>query len=374
MKKVSKFLLLTSAATLASSATLLADEIKCKDGSVIIGTIESVEDGIITVANAVDDAGTTKIKQSEVVSIATADSLFVRTPDNNTVLGKIVPAEEGGKMKVDGGSVQSELDIAQFVGVWRQGDLSPEEKAAKSKERHWEYELGFSLLGKTGNTESISVGLSAQALMKTPDDALKFYINYNYGKTKDSERDADSGEYEWTKSADDLHAGGDYENNISEFTFWYAREDLGFDKIKNIKFLSTSAAGLGYRIVEEDDWHFSVRAGFSYRYESYKNYMHTDDWDNPDDTSAAGLDFGLHHDYSWGWGKIVTDITYTPTFEDFFGDYLATHETYVDFKVDSVDYMSVRFGVKNEYRGETASLASRNLDTTYYAQINFSWK
>lgn len=364
-----KIVFFVSAAA-ALSATAFADEVKCKDGSVFVGTVESVDGGIVTIANASDDAGKTKVKQSEIVSISTTDPVFVRTPDDNTLLGKIVPAEDG-KVKVDGGSVSANLEVAQLSGAWRQGELSPEEKKIKALQRHWEYSVAGSLLGKTGNTESLTAGVSAEAVMKTPEDTLKFYVNYNYGKTKDSDKN-EAGEYEWTKSADDLHCGVDYSVDISAMTFWYAREDLGFDRIKNIRFLSTSAAGLGVKIVDDDDWHFSVRAGLSYRYETYKDYMHSSDWDDPEDTSALGMDFGLHHDYAWSWGKVVTDISYTPAFEDFFGNYVATHESYLEFKVDGIDNMDIRIGMKNEYRSETT--ASRNLDTTYYAKIVFSWK
>lgn len=364
-EKTQKLFFLIGAVSLATASAALADEVKCRDGTTIVGTVESIDGGIITIANAADDAGKTKIKQSEVVSVSTEKSVYVRTPDKNTLFGKIVPAEESGKVKVDGGSVLGEFEIGQLSGSWPEGEKSPEEKAAEEAKGNWSYSLGGSLLGKTGNSESISIGVSAEAIRKTQEDELKFYADYNYGKTQDSD------DHSWSKSADDLHCGVDYSYDLTERFFWYAREDLGFDRVKNIRFLSTSAAGVGYRFIKEDDWNLSARVGLSYRYETYKNYMNDEDWDDPDDTSAVGMDFGLHHDYKWSWGKINTDITYTPTFEDFFGDYVFTHETYVDFKVDGVDNMDIRIGVKNEYRGETT--AAEHLDTTYYAKVVLTW-
>ncbi|MBR6797071.1 MAG: DUF481 domain-containing protein [Opitutales bacterium] len=353
-----KLLFLTSAALISVAA--FADEVECTDGSVYVGKIESIDGGVISVET--NTAGTVKVSQSEVVSITTDAPVFVRTPDKNTVRGRIV-SESDGRVKIDGGSLAADLEISQIQTSWQDGALSPEEKLLSSK---WAYSLGASMLGKTGNTESLTAGVSAEAVRTTSDDTLKFYANYNYGKTKET-----SGTKDWSKSADDLHCGVDYEHSISAMTFWYAREDLGFDRVKNIRFLSTSAAGLGYKVIDEDNWHFSLRGGLSYRYETYKDYMHDGNWDNPDDTSALGLDFGLHHDYSWDWGKIVTDISYTPAFEDFFGDYVATHESYVDFDVESIDNMSVRIGMKNEYRAETT--AADHLDTTYYAKVIFVW-
>lgn len=354
-----KILFLTSAAALLS-VTAFADVVKCKDGSVYVGKIEGIDGGVITVAT--DSAGTAKVAQSEVLSISTDAPLFVRTPDKNTVRGKILPAEDG-RVKIDGGSLAADLEISQLQMSWQDGELSPEEKLLAKK---WSYTIGASILGKTGNTESLTAGISAEAVRTTSDDSLKFYANYNYGKTKET-----TGTKDWSKSSDDLHCGLDYEHNISAATFWYVREDLGFDRVKNIRFLSTSAAGLGYKFIDEDYWHFSFRSGLSYRYETYKNYMHDAAWGNPDDTSALGMDFGLHHDYAWSWGKIVTDISYTPAFEDFFGDYIATHESYLDFKVDGIDNMDIRIGMKNEYRAKTT--ATDHLDTTYYAKIVFNW-
>lgn len=361
--KSKKLLTLLAAASTLCAVPAFADEVKCKDGTVVVGTIDSIDGGVVTVSNSADSAGQTKIKQSEIISISTSAPVFVRTPDKNTMRGRIIPAGDG-TVKVDGGSVSANLSIADLSGSWKEGDLSPEEKMLASK---WSYSLAATLLGKTGNSESISGGVAADAIRKTPDDLLKFYIAYNYGKTK-----ATDGSYEWSKSADDLHCGVDYSADITDDLFWYAREDLGFDRVKNIRFLSTSAAGLGYKFIDDDDWHLSFRCGVSYRYETYKNYMHDTTWDDPEDTSALGMDFGLHHDYSWSWGQIVTDITYTPTFEKFFSDYIILHETYVDFKVDGIDNMDVRIGVKNEYRAETTS--KEHLDTTYYAKIVFSWK
>lgn len=357
----SKKTFLFAAASALLSVSALADEVKCRDGSVYVGEITEIAGGVISLSSASDDAGTTKIKQSEVVSVSTDKALFVRTADKNTVLGKILPGEDG-RLRVVGGSVSADIDVSQLSGSWRQGDMSPEEKQLANK---WSCALGASLLGKTGNTESVTIGLSSEAVRRTTDDVLKFYANYNYGKTKDSGG-------EWSKSSDDLHCGVDYSVDIAADFFAYAREDLGFDRAKNIRFLSTSAAGVGYKFIDDSDWHLSARAGLSYRYETYKDYMHDGTFNDPDDTSAVGLDFGLHHDYHWSWGYINTDITYTPAFEDFSGDYIIEHETFVDFKVEGVDNMDVRIGVKNEYRAKTSS--KDHLDTTYYAKVVFSWK
>ena len=84
MKHGSKVLFVAAAAAL-SCASASADEVKCRDGSVYVGEIESIGGGVITLSGASDASGATKIKQSEAVSVRTDKPVFVRTSDKNTV-------------------------------------------------------------------------------------------------------------------------------------------------------------------------------------------------------------------------------------------------------------------------------------------------
>ena len=353
---------------LVSAETSFADTITCKNGSVVVGTITEIDGGIVSVKNDVDNAGETKIKQSEIVSISTDSPLFVRTPDGKTLKGKSVPAAgaPGTIVVADETGAQTRVAVADISNSWLLDGKSPEQREAEKYDYHWSYEAGASLLGHTGNSESVSGGVNVSATLKNEDNALLLYAKYNYGKAKDSSTG------EWVKSADNFHTGFDFSSQFYAPWFWYARSDNGFDRVQNIKFFDVSAAGFGWNIIKEDDWNFSLRGGLSYRYESYEDYMDTIDGAVPSDMNTTGLEFGLHHDYSWDWGKIVTDITYTPGFDDFTGNYFIVHETYAEMNLKTIDNLYFRVGVRNEYRSETT--ANEHLDTTYYAQLVFSWK
>ncbi len=365
--------LLCAAATCLAAGQLVADdEIKCKNGSLFVGDLQGIDDGIATIKNSADDSGENKVKQSEISSITSAHALNLRLKSGETVSGTLGPTTEDGKVQVGGKTVA----IEDITSSWLLDGKSPEQREEEKYEYTISYEAGVNVTGTTGNTESINCGAYAQTDIKNAINELKLYVKYNYGKTRDDTTDT------WTKSADNLHAGFDFTSEFSSPWFWYARTDLGYDKTQNIKFFDLSAAGFGVKIINEDDWHLSVRGGISYRYESYHDYMklwgYYDDDDNwiedeePDNTNTVGMDFGLSHDYAWDWGKLVTEINYVPGFDDFLDDYYIFHETYLQFDIKNFDQLFFRIGVKNEYRSQTA--AHDHLDTTYYLQLVFEWK
>ncbi len=352
---------LLCAATCLAAGSLLADEINCKNGSVFVGEIQSIDGGIATIKNSADDAGETKVKQSEISSIMSSQSLNLRLKSGETLSGALSPAPEAGKLLVG----EKMISVEDITSSWLIDGKTPEQREAEKYDYVWSFEVGINVTGTTGNSESISCGANFQTEVKNIENDLKLYVKYNYGKTRDSGA--------WSKSADDLHAGFDFTSEFAPPWFWYARTDLGFDRTQNIRFLDTSAAGFGLNIIKQDDWNFSIRGGLSYRYENYRDYMGTwDEGDDPDNTNTFGLDIGISHDYSWGWGKIVTEINYVPGFDNFLGNYYIFHETYVQVSVKDFDQMYFRIGIKNEYRSETAS--DEHLDITYYLQLVFAWE
>lgn len=349
-----------SVVTFFAANALSADEIRCKNGTVVVGEITAIDGGVITIKNPADNGGETKIKQSEVLSVSTGKAVNVRTSDGKTLTGTFSPTAVEGEIMIGG----TPIPVSVITSSWLLDGKSPEQREAEKFDYTSEYEVGASLTGTTGNSESIAGGISSQAIWKNVENALKVYAKYNYGKTKDTNT------RDWTKSADNLHVGFDWSSEFYKPWFWYARSDLGFDRVQNIRFFDTSAAGFGVKIIDEDKWHFSARGGLSYRYEAYKNYTGT--FNDRDDTNTVGLDFGLSHDYAWSWGKLVTEISYVPGFDNFKDDYYIFHETYLQVEVENLDQMYLRVGMKNEYRSRTT--ADDHLDTTYYAQLVFYWK
>lgn len=343
-------------AALAISPLVRADELTLKDGSVLKGKITAIEDGAF-VFKSVAVADPVKVKQTDILSFSTDGDIFVGTASQTVVKGKI-EAAAAGSVKVTTPEGVSVIRIDNIRDGWTPGSPSPAERALEKLKRHWEYTADIAITGKTGNRESVGESSGLQALNKSPEDETKFYLKHNYAKTK--------GPLGWSKSADDLHAGVDYTSYFARPFFWYARTDNGYDKVKYISFFSTSALGVGDLLIDKDYQHLSVRGGFSYRYEAYQDFT------GRSDTSAPGLDLGIHHDCEFKYFKMVNDLSYTPSINDF-NDCIILHDSYIEMPFANTDVWKLRMGVSNEYRSKVVSGVDR-LDTTYYLKFVLNWK
>ena len=72
------------------------------------------------------------------------------------------------------------------------------------------------------------------------------------------------------------------------------------------------------------------------------------------------------------WTKLVSDITYAPSFEDF-GDYRVYHESSFEMPLGKSDFWKLRLGVSNEYNSLVVKGNDR-LDTTYFSRLVLSWE
>lgn len=356
-------------ALLALVPLVKADELKFKDGSVIKGEIKSlqqVEDedgvkhGVFTIQSpSVKDP--IKVEQKDVVSFSTEKPFFIATAGQTEVKGKVESTDSGVKVAGVDGAVTSSVD--NIKDGWRPEDPSPADRAREALSRHWQYEVNLSIIGKTGNGESIGAASGLIAKNKGPDDDLMFYARHNYAKAR-----AANSTTGWQKTGDDLHAGVEYTSLFARPLFWYVRSDNGYDRVRQITFFSTDAVGLGTMIIDNKKQHLSVRAGAAYRFERYRPTS------GIDDTNAPGIDAGLHHDCEFKYFAMNNDITVTPSINDF-TNVIALHNSYLETPLaDSENWkLQLRAGVQNEYRSR-AIAGLRKLDTTYYLKIVYSWK
>jgi hypothetical protein len=188
--------------------------------------------------------------------------------------------------------------------------------------------------------------------LKTPEDTLQFYSGYD--------RQVSDG----TKSADQFKAGVDYQHNLAGRWSWYARDEGGFDRIKDIEIYNVAAVGVGYDFIKEPKHILTGRAGLSYRYEGYVNPATTD-------LSSAGLDFGLNHEYEMANSRIVNRLSYTPTFNDF-ANFRIIHESFYEIPLVAPNW-KLRLGVSNDYNSKPGTGVER-LDTAYFTRFVLNWR
>ncbi|MDB6167742.1 MAG: hypothetical protein JWM88_606 [Verrucomicrobia bacterium] len=337
--------ILLLASGLIAGARAVADVVETRNGAHLVGKVVRIDDGKILLKT--DYAGELTIKQSEVTGLTTDGPIFVRLSSGTTLEGKVT--SNGADLRIDGADGQLATSVGKVAATWNPGEQDPQLAALG---RHWAYEAAVDVTGKTGNSEQLGTTASFRATMKTPQDTLQFYAAYD--------RQVSNG----AKSADQFKAGIDYQDNFAGQLSWYARDEGGFDRVKDIDLYNTAAAGFGYDFIKEPKHVLTGRAGLSFRYENYGNPAHAD-------LKTMGLDFGLNHEWELAASKIVNRLSYVPSFSDF-ANFHFTHESYYEMPLADPAW-KLRMGVSNDYNSKPGAGVER-LDTSYFTRLVLNWK
>lgn len=264
-------------------ATARADRIELADGSVIVGQIVSAEAGKLKVST--DFAGTIEVAQAKVRSFTTDQPVNVRLDSGSTVQGRVEPGGEGVSVVAANGSLTARP--TGVTNLWQVGAKSPDA-------RTWQYEAALAINGRTGGSEKFAGALNFKATLESPDDKLIFSLA--------AEQAEDNG----VETANRQFASVDYSASISGGkNIWYARTSIEKDEIKQLDLRSSTAFGLGRKLIKTDVQELEARFGLSYLYESYANGT---------DFESPGLDVTFLHSYQFTNGKLNNMIAYTPTF------------------------------------------------------------
>ncbi|MEM9157880.1 MAG: DUF481 domain-containing protein [Verrucomicrobiota bacterium] len=331
-----------------------ADVVKTKDGSVINGQIQGIEDGKLKIKTAfgVD----IEVAKDQIDTFTTEGDIFVSMESGASYKGKVSGAA-GGNLTVATPDGELKTSLAMVNESWTPDQTSPAEKrkAAELKElkRKWAYQSSFDLSGKSGNSDATGLAGTFRATLAGSQDKLELYAAANFQET-----DGD-------KSADDARGGVQYSNKISDKYNWYVRTEFGRDAIKDIDLFTNLSAGFGRVFVDNEATHFDIQGGIGYRYEAYD-----DTTLGREDLSAASLDFGAFHSQTYSWGKWTNRLTFTPTIEDL-GNFRLIQDSAVTLPLKKEGW-SLRFGLKNDYDSEAVD-PTEELDTTYYSRLILNW-
>ena len=344
--------LLGALLALGAASPALADRIELTDGSVVHGKLLGADKGQFKVETSF--AGTITIAQDKIRSFTTDEAVNVGLKAGTQVLGTVAATDAGIAVTAADGQMSS--SAANVVAVWRPGEDSPalrEAKAAAEKlKRRWAYEVSFAMTGRTGGSEKFAGAAGVKATLESSEDKLVFAGAINRAQENGS------------TTANDWKAGADYSAFFSGSTVWYVRTDLSKDKIKAIDLRSTSAFGIGRKLVKNDKQDLEVRLGLGYTYETYTT--------GAADFESAGLDVALINSQAIGWAQMNNKITWTPSFEDF-ANYRLVHETSFDLPIKSGEFWKLRMGVTNDYQSQPVGGVDK-LDTTYFTALLLNWK
>ncbi|HVW21033.1 MAG TPA: DUF481 domain-containing protein [Opitutaceae bacterium] len=345
MHRPNPFLQLLACAACCAAALARGDVVETKDGSHIVGKITKIDAGTVYLTS--DSAGDLVIKQSQITAIGTDGLLAVRLESGTRMDGKIAMTQNGN-VQITGSDGVVTTSIDKMAAGWATTGTDPEIIAL---ERHWKYEATVDINGTTGNKEQLGTQGSFSAKLITPQDELDLYTAYN--------RQVASG----LKSADQFKAGVDYTSHFDPRASWYVKDEGGFDRIMDIQFYDTAAAGLGYDVVKNKFDLLTARAGLGYRYDGYKNPL------TPTVNSAAA-DFELEHDLKLATWELHNDLTVVPAFQNL-KNVIATQDSYFQIPLADPSW-KLRMGVSNDYNNMPGA-GIEKLDTTYYTRLILDW-
>lgn len=327
-----------------------ADRIELKDGSVIVGKNLSAEAGKFKIET--NFAGTLEIAQDKVKSFSTDAPVNVAVTGSAATLSQVEAAEEGIKFSVD--NSPAVIATGKVSEIWRKDSDSPEvrklKEIAAAKRRHWAFEASAAISGRTGVAEKFGADLGFKATLANNTD--KLVLTAAAQETKD----------DGVETAHHLLGGADYSSYDSSGNGWYARSLLEEDKIKLLDLRSSTAVGLGHKLIKNAKEDLEIRLGVDYLYEKYS-----------DNTSfeSPGLDVAILHSYQFKTSKLVSQLSYTPSFKDF-GNYRLHHES--AFEIPLLASMwKLKLGLTNDYNSRPPEDVKR-LDTTYFTSLLLSWK
>ena len=343
MKTASLHPLTVIAFALALASSALADRIELNDGSVIHGRLLSAEGGKFKFETAF--AGTIDIAQAAVKTFATDSPVNVELASGSAILGKVTAGD--ACIRIDSGNGQISSATSGIAAVWLQGTDSP---AVRAHARKWAYEAGLGINGRTGGAEKFAGALAFKATLESAQDKLIFNLQ--------AEKAKDNG----VETANRQLAGVDYSSFFSAHNVWYARTSIEKDTIKALDLRSSTAFGVGRKLIKNDVQDLELRVGLSYLYETYANGTKFD---------SPGLDLTLIHAYQFKNGKLNNMLSYNPTFKDT-GNYRLHHETTYEMPI-TASLWKLKTGVTNDYTSMPQPGIER-LDTLYFTSVILNWK
>ncbi len=322
---------------------MAADRVELTDGSVVLGKLLSLEGGKIKVDTSF--AGTIEIAQDKVKGFTTDEPVNVELATGSTVLGKVGMTENGVVVVANDG--QMATPTGKVTAVWRQGNDSPKVRGLK---RNWKYEAALAINGRTGVSEKFAGALGFKATLESAQDKLIFNLA--------AEKARDNG----VETANRQLAGVDYSSFFSEKNVWYARTSVEKDALKELDLRSSTAFGIGRKLIKTDVQDLEFRTGISYLYESYANGTKFD---------SPGLDIAIIHSYKFTNGKLNNVLTYTPAFKNF-NNYRLHHETTYEMPL-TASLWKLKTGIMNDYTASPQPGINR-LDTLYFTSLILSWE
>lgn len=330
---------------------LFSDRIETRHGSIVYGTIEGIEDGNLTIET--DFAGTLKIPTSELKSLSSNSNLGIRTDTNATFFGQSIPTESG-QLSVRNQNKTNKVSFAEIHQLWQVSTGDPvtleqiaEEESLRMK---WENSLGFDLSGASGNTDNLAIGLRLDSVYSNKIRELDMYLSFV--KTEQNK----------ITNSEETKYGAEYDSLFLDYLAWYLKQDFEHDPVEHLDIRSTTAIGIKYDWIEEENYQVATRLGSAFRYEKISQPSSS--------TKEPALDLGL--DYSHLINKVIgfeSSLSFVPILDDA-DDYVFQHDTALILPLAVDESWQLRTGLSGTY-DSTPGENLKESDIRYYLRVNY---
>jgi len=272
---------LAFASLLLLAPASLADEIVFKNGEKLIGKIEKLVDGKITIDSK--SLGKVTVDFDKVDTFTSEEPIEIHLKDGTVVKQKVTAAGPGVVSYEKPGVVEP-----QSVPLAQVAKLNPPPVV-------WTGSFSASAIITRGNSDTNSASAELKLLRQTDDDRVRaeaFWI---------SARQKDDTTGNWETTARSIEGLLQYDYFFSKKLYGYVNTKAKKDGPADLDLRFQAGAGVGYQWANQDDFHFSTEGGLTWISEYFSNAT-------PDNgTLAARLayridgkpinDFLLFHDF-----------------------------------------------------------------------------
>jgi putative salt-induced outer membrane protein YdiY len=226
--------------------SLLADELRMKNGDRMTGTVVKMEDKILVFKTSY--AGDIPIKWEAVEAVKTDSPVQVVLEDKTSARG-ILKTMEDGNLQLETDQLVEPL---RFVLGHVEGINPPSKPLVNFTGR-----VNAGVDVKKGNTETDAYTVDGELEARTEKN------RYTVGAEANREEESDE------KTADNWLLYMSYDHFLTQKWFFYTNADFEQDKFKDLNLRTTVGAGSGYQFFESERKNLSVRGGPAYVNEDY---------------------------------------------------------------------------------------------------------
>jgi len=316
MERIS-FISVITLLTLIPHAATRGDEVFLKDGSRIVGAVQSVFEQKVVITT--DFAGDLTSDMEKVAGIKTDEPVAVQLESGERAMGELNYDAATRQQQVTGELAgQQAVPLARVQRVWPAGAPDPAVAAAQAEaERQkgkWAVHMELGITGQTGNSEIVNVNGRGSLKRTTPQDRLTIYAQGRLSRENGN------------TTAREVLGGAKYEFDITDRLFAYGGFELENDEFENLDLRATVTGGLGYFIIREEKTELKFRAGLGLQHESFADGTNADE-----PIAELGIDF--QHDVN-EWLRFTHNTTLFPVLDDI-GEFRAVMENAAELPLSS---------------------------------------